>query len=397
MSAPGHTGGTAPARAAPWNDPAIRAIAFQLLLLAAVLYVGWMLYDNTTTNLAKRNIASGFGFMEQPAGFQIVQSLIPFSSADSYGKAFLVGLLNTALISAIGIVLATLVGFVVGVARLSKNWIVARMATVYVETLRNIPLLLQIFFWYFAVLRTMPSPRLSISPVDGIFLNQRGLYLPAPVTEPGFWLIPLALVLGIAGAVGVSIWARRRLMATGRRFRSGWTGLALIVGLPVVAAVAAGLPLHWQLPELHGFNFTGGIVLIPEFMAVLVALSLYTASFIAEIVRGGILAVSKGQTEAASALGLPHGLTLRLVVIPQALRVIIPPLTSQYLNLLKNSSLGAAVGYPELVAVFAGTVLNQTGQAIEVIALTMAVYLTLSLIISAGMNWYNARKALVER
>lgn len=379
------------------NDPAFRSIAFQIILLLGVVFVGWYLYDNTTRNLASRNIASGFGFMAQPAGFDIIQTLVPFSPSHSYGIAFLVGLLNTLLISLIGIFFATVLGFLIGIARLSNNWIIAKLATVYVEVIRNIPLLLQIFFWYFAVLRALPPPRQSLTPVDGFFLNQRGLYVPAPITEPGFWIVPLALVLGIAAAIGISIWARRRLMATGKQFPSFWVGLGVIIGLPLLASALAGFPLSFEVPELQGFNFRGGLVLIPEFMAVLLALSLYTASFIAEVVRSGIVAVSKGQSEAAHALGLRHGATLRLVVIPQALRVIIPPLTSQYLNLLKNSSLGAAVGYPELVAVFAGTVLNQTGQAIEVIALTMAVYLTFSLIISFGMNWYNARKALVER
>lgn len=396
MAKDGAGAGGAP-RVSLLYDPAFRSIAFQIVLLVAVIFVGWYLFHNTTQNLASRNIASGFGFLGQPAGFDIIQTLVPYGQSATYGEAFVVALLNTMLISAIGIVLATVIGFIVGIARLSSNWIVARLATVYVETLRNIPLLLQIFFWYFAVLRALPGPRQSFAPVDGVFLNQRGLYMPVPVTEPGFWTIPVALLIGIVGAIAVSAWARKRLMATGKQFHSFWVGLGLIVGLPVLAALATGVPFTFEYPELKGFNFQGGVVLIPEFMAVLFALSLYTASFIAEVVRSGIMAVSKGQSEAAHALGLRQGLTLRLVVIPQALRVMIPPMTSQYLNLLKNSSLGAAVGYPELVAVVAGTVLNQTGQAIEVIALTMAVYLTFSLIISLFMNWYNARKALVER
>jgi len=378
-------------------DPAFRGIAFQVILLAVVVFVGWYLFHNTTQNLASRNIASGFGFLSQTSGFDIIQAMIPYGSNSTYGEAFVVALLNTLLISMIGIVFATIIGFVVGISRLSSNWIVARMATVYVEVLRNTPLLLQIFFWYFAVLRALPGPRQSITPFEGVYLNQRGLYLPVPVTEPGFWTIPTAFILGIALAVGISVWARKRLMATGKQFPAFWAGLAAIVLLPVFAALVTGVPFTFEFPELKGFNFQGGLVLIPEFMAVLFALSLYTGSFIAEVVRSGILAVSKGQTEAAHALGIRQGLTLRLVVIPQALRVMIPPMTSQYLNLLKNSSLGAAVGYPELVAVVAGTVLNQTGQAIEVIALTMAVYLTFSLLISLFMNWYNARKALIER
>ncbi|MFA5121474.1 amino acid ABC transporter permease [Zavarzinia sp.] len=380
-----------------WNDPAFRSVVFQVVLLVGVVVVGWYLYSNTSHNLASRNINTGFGFLFQPSGFDIIQSLIPYGQSATYGEAFIVALLNTVLISAIGIFFATVIGFAIGIARLSGNWLISKLAMVYVEVLRNIPLLLQIFFWYFAVLRTLPGPRQSLSPFDGMFLNQRGLYVPAPVALDGFWVVPVALVLGIVAAIAITRWAHKRLEATGKLFPAFWAGLGAIVGLPLLAAAAAGFPLTFDYPTLQGFNFKGGLVMIPEFMAVLFALSLYTGAFISEVVRSGILAVSKGQSEAAAALGLRRGLALRLVIIPQAMRVIIPPLTSQYLNLLKNSSLGAAVGYPELVAVVAGTVLNQTGQAIEVIALTMAVYLTFSLIISFLMNMYNARKALVER
>jgi general L-amino acid transport system permease protein len=386
-----------PTRPPLWRDPTVRALFIQFVLLVAVVGTGYWLFENTRANLERQGIASGFGFLERTAGFGIVMHLIPYSEASTYGAAFLVALVNTLLVTALGIFFATLVGFLMGVARLSTNWLVARLATVYVEGLRNLPLLLQIFFWYFAVLRTLPAPRNSIGLLDTFFLNLRGLYVPAPVPQPGFGLVPVALVVAILATIALARWAKARRDATGRTFPTIWVSLGLIVGLPLLAAAIMGFPLAWDVPVLKGFNFQGGMVLIPEFVAMVVAISLYTSTYIAEIVRAGILSVSHGQTEAARALGLGPGQTLRLVVIPQALRVIIPPLTSQYLNILKNSSLAAAIGYPELVSVFAGTVLNQTGQAVEVIAITMAVYLSMSLAISAFMNWYNGRIALKER
>ncbi len=380
-----------------WRDRAKRALIFQLLLVAAVAAFLIFIIANTQANLAQRGITTGFGFLSNTAGFGIVQSLIDYSSQSTYGRTFLVGLLNTLLVSALGVLAATIVGFTVGIARLSPNWLIARLANVYIETFRNIPLLLQIFFWYFAVLRTLPSPRDSISLGEAVFINVRGLFLPEPLFESGFGLIPLALALAVGASIALVIWNRRRHAATGRRLPAGWMSLALIVGLPLAVLVLTGVPVTWDVPELRGFNFSGGITVIPEFLALWLALSIYTASFIAEIVRSGIQAIPHGQTEAAQSLSLPQGLVLRLVVIPQALRVIIPPLTSQYLNLIKNSSLATAIGYPDLVSVFAGTTLNQTGQAIEVIAMTMAVYLTISLLVSTFMNWFNARVALVER
>ncbi|MDQ2697086.1 MAG: amino acid ABC transporter permease [Pseudomonadota bacterium] len=389
--------GQAPARPPFWNDPAVRALAFQAIALAAVVLFCLYLFSNTQDNLRARGIASGFEFLDSAAGFGIIQSLIPYAETSSYGRVFLVGLLNTLLVSALGIVIATVLGFVIGVARLSKNWLISRLAAVYIETFRNVPLLLQIFFWYFAVLRAMPAPRQSVGVADTVFLNIRGLYLPRPVLEPGFWLVAAALAVAVAAVAVLARWAHRRQAATGRPFHTVYASLGLLLGLPLLAFAAAGFPLSWDYPQLRGFNFQGGMVVIPELAALLAALSIYTAAFIAEIVRAGIQAVSHGQTEAAYSLGLRPAHTLRLVIIPQALRVIIPPLTSQYLNLTKNSSLAAAIGYPDLVAVFAGTVLNQTGQAIEVIAITMSVYLTISLLISLLMNWYNRRVALVER
>ncbi len=386
-----------PAKPPIWNDPVYRALFFQAIVLGGVIAVGYTLVSNTLHNLERQGIASGFGFMNTTAGFSILMNLIEYSEEDTYFRAFVVSLLNTLLVAAIGIFFATILGFLVGVARLSNNWLISKMAMVYIETLRNIPLLLQIFFWYFGVLRNLPSPRESINLFDSFFLNIRGLYSPAPIFEEGFALIPWAFVAACVIVYFMAKWAHKRQEETGQQFHTVYASIGLLVGLPFIAAVITGFPLSWDYPALKGFNFKGGFTLIPELVSLSLALALYTASFIAEIVRAGILAVSHGQTEASYALGLKPGPTLRLVIIPQALRVIIPPLTSQYLNLTKNSSLAAAIAYPDLVLVFAGTVLMQTGQAVEVIAITMAVYLTISLLISAFMNWYNKKMALVER
>ena len=386
-----------PAKAALWRRPVFRATVFQLLLVLALGSFAYYLFDNTLTNLDQRGISTGFGFLSNEAGFGIVQSLIEFDETHTFGRTFLVGLLNTLLVAGLGIILATLIGFLMGVARLSHNWLIAKLATVYIETFRNIPLLLQIMFWYFAVLQPLPRPRQSIDVGGALFLNNRGLYLPAPVFEQGFGAVFTAFVFAVVAVFFMLRWARLRQERTGQPFHGVLASLGLLIGLPLLVFFAAGAPLEWELPALTGFNFTGGMVIIPELAALLLALSIYTAAFIAEAVRSGILAVSHGQTEAAYALGLRPGMTLRLVIIPQAMRVIIPQLTSQYLNLTKNSSLATAVGYPDLVAVFAGTTLNQTGQAVEVIAMTMGVYLTISLSISTFMNWYNKRKQLVER
>lgn len=375
----------------------VRQVIYQVLLLAGLAFVGWWVVNNIADNLQRQNIASGFDFLGRTSGFDISQTLIPYSNVSTYGRAFWVGLLNTLLVAAIGIFLATVVGFTMGIARLSSNWLIARLATFYIEIVRNVPLLLQLLFWYVAVLKNLPGPRQSLPFAGGGYLNVRGLYLPAPVTEPGFGAVIVFLVIGIAASIGLYVWARRRQMQTGQQFPVFRWSLGLIIGLPLVVHLALGSPMHWEYPVLRGFNFQGGIVVQPELLALLLGLSIYTASFIAEIVRAGILGVSRGQKEAAKALGLTDGQMLRLVVIPQAARIIIPPLTSQYLNLTKNSSLAVAIGYPDFVSVFAGTVLNQTGQAVEVIAITMGVYLTISLLTSAFMNWFNRHMALVER
>jgi len=387
----------APPRVAIYNRPRIRAVCYQLLLLAAVLGLCFEFALNAKANLDAQKIASGFGFLDNTAGFGINQSLIAYNESDTYARVFFVGLLNTLLVAAIGIVLATILGFFVGIARLSRNWLVARLAGGYVELIRNLPLLFQILFWYLAVLGTLPPPRQSISLFGEIFLNNRGIIVPAPVAGEGAGAVIAVLVLSVIATIALRLWAKRRQIRTGRQFPLLWTGLALVVAPPLVALVVMGFPIGFERPELRGFNFVGGVRLLPEFVALLLALTTYTAAFIAEVVRAGVLAVPRGQTEAAFALGLRRGLTLRLIVVPQALRVIVPPLTNQYLNLTKNSSLAVAVGYPDLFAVFAGTTLHQTGQAIEIIAITMAVYLAISLFTSALMNWYNAHIRVAER
>ncbi|WP_137884983.1 amino acid ABC transporter permease [Pseudomonas sp. 2FE] len=384
-------------RGSVWTDPQVRAWLFQIIAVIAVVAFGWYLFDNTQHNLDQRGIISGFGFLQNSAGFGIAQHLIDYTESDTYGRVFVIGLLNTLLVSVIGIVFATIIGFILGVARLSPNWLISRLATVYIETFRNIPPLLQIFFWYFAVMLPLPGPRQSISIGETFFLSNRGLNMPSPGAAEGFWPFLIALLLTLVGIVVLVRWAKARREASGAIFPTPWVALAMLVVVPGLCGLLFGNPFTWSVPELQGFNFRGGWVMIPELMALVLALTVYTAAFIAENVRSGIQAVSHGQTEAARSLGLRPRTTLRLVIIPQALRVIIPPLTSQYLNLAKNSSLAAGIGYPDMVSLFAGTVLNQTGQAIEAIAITMSVYLAISLSISMLMNWYNKRIALIER
>jgi general L-amino acid transport system permease protein len=386
-----------PPRGSVWTDPQIRSWLFQILAVVLVVSFGWFLFDNTQTNLEHRGITSGFGFLHNSAGFGIAQHLIDYRESDTYARVFLVGLLNTLLVTVVGVVLATIIGFVLGVARLSSNWLISRLAAVYIETFRNIPPLLQIFFWYFAVMLPMPAPRQSLNIGDIFFINNRGFYLPSPRMGEGFWAFMVALLIAVVAVVILTRWANARREATGERFPLLITSLALLIVLPGLVMLAAGAPFHWDVPALSGFNYRGGWVMGPELIALLMALSAYTAAFIGETVRAGIKAVSHGQSEAAHSLGIRPGLTLRLVVIPQALRVIVPPLTSQYLNLAKNSSLAAGIGYPDMVSLFAGTTLNQTGQAIEVMAITMSVYLAISISISLLMNWYNKRIALIER
>ncbi|MBC7831725.1 MAG: amino acid ABC transporter permease, partial [Hyphomicrobium sp.] len=370
---------------------------FQLALAVFLVAFFWWIANNTITNLKRANIASGFGFLGNRAGFEILTSVIPYSSDMSYGRAFVVGLLNTLYVAILGIIFATILGFVVGIARLSRNWIIAKIATVYVEFFRNIPLLLQLLFWYKAVLSVLPGPRQSFAIPGVAFLSNRGLIFAKPYIEPGGGVVAIAFVVAIVICALLARWAKRRFLETGQPFPVLRYVPLILLGLPLVVGLAIGARFGVSVPELAGFNFRGGASITPVFLALMLGLVVYTAAFIAEIVRAGILAVSHGQTEASSSLGLDRSKTLRLVVVPQAMRVIIPPLTNQYLNLTKNSSLAVAIGYPDLVSIFAGTVLNQTGQAVEVIMMTMAVYLTMSLLTSAFMNWFNSRIALKER
>jgi general L-amino acid transport system permease protein len=380
-----------------YNDPKIRSLFFQFILLVAVIALFWFAYDNTVANLKKRNIAQGFGFWNVEAGFDISQTLISYSAASTYGRAFWVGLLNTLLVSGLSIFFATVIGIIIGVLRLSKNWVVSRLAGFYIELFRNIPLLLVLYFWYGAVLSSLPEPKFSISIPGDIWLNSRGLLIPRPIMLDHFWIVGLSLLVAIFASIAVVRYARRKQADTGERMPAGWISTLLIIGLPLAVYFLVGQPLGLDMPVKGRFNINGGLNLAPELVAMVIGLSTYTAAFIAESVRAGVVAVSKGQTEAAHSLGLTDGQTLRLVVMPQALRVIVPPLNSEYLSLTKNSSLGVSIGYPDLVNVFTGTVLNQTGQAIEMVSVTMLVYLTFSLLTSAFMNWFNTRVALVER
>lgn len=390
------TPGIAPTRPAPWRDPKIRAIFYQVVFVAAVVAGLGYLIHNMLGNISRQNIATGFGFLRREAAFGIGETLIAYSPADTYGCAFVVGLTNTLYVAALGIVLATIVGTLMGLARLSSNWLVAKLAQIYVETFRNIPLLLQLFFWWRLLDSVAPPPRQAWRILPHVFVSNRGIVFPVPAAHPVYPWMGLALVVGVAALIALRRWAARRQAATGHQFPTGWAGLGLVLGLPAIVFVAAGAPFALDAPALHGFNFAGGSALSPEFAALIIGLVIYTGTFIAEIVRAGILAVSWGQSEAAMALGLRPGQRMQLIVLPQALRVIIPPLTSQYLNLTKNSSLAVAIGYPDLVSI-ANTTMNQTGQAVEAILMIMAVYLVISLTISLAMNLYNRAVALVER
>ncbi len=377
-------------------DPTIRGIFFQVLTIVLLVVFVWWVAHNTAVNLARANIASGFGFLNGRAGFEVGQSLIAYSSDSTYGRALLVGLLNTILIAVTGIITATIIGFIIGIGRLSRNWLIAKLCTVYVEVFRNIPPLLVIFFWYSGVLAILPSARESLHLPLGSYLNNRGLAFPKPIFGETFWLVGVAFIIAIIAVIATARWAHRRQAATGQPFHTIWASIGLLIGLPIIAFLLAGAPLSFDYPVAGKFNLTGGSVVGPEFMSLFLALSFYTAAFIAEIVRAGIRGVPKGQTEAAAALGLHPSSITRLVVIPQAFRIIIPPLSSQYLNLTKNSSLAIAIGFADLVAV-GSTTLNQTGQAVEVILIWMVIYLGLSIVTSLFMNWFNAKMALVER
>ena len=364
---------------------------YQILFVAVLAWISYEIVANTRVNLQSQRIASGFGFLSNNAGFDVSQSLIPYAGSDPYTQVFLVGLLNTLLVAVIGIFFATIIGFVVALGRLSPNWLLSRIAGGYVELIRNLPVLFQILFWYLAVLGALPNPRQSISLFGSFFLSNRGFVIPKPIPNPGWEPFVFAILIAVVVSLLLRTYARRQLFAHGRLIRIWPYVLGLLIGLPLLTSLVSGAPVTFEFPELKGFNFSGGSRLIPEFVALTLALSTYTGAFIAEIVRAGIQSVHRGQMEAGASLGLARGSTLRLIVVPQALRVILPPLTSQYLNLTKNSSLAVAIGYPDLVSVFAGTTLSQTGQAIEIIAITMGVYLLISLVTSAIMNFYGWR------
>ena len=371
---------------AGWGGVLIQ-IAFVIVLVG----IGYEIVANARANLQAQRIASGFGFLSNTAGFGVSQALIPYSESDTYARVFLVGLVNTLVVSIIGIVLASIIGLAVALGRLSPNWLLSKVSTAYVELIRNLPLLFQILFWYLAVLATLPGPRQSISLLGSVFISNRGLVMPRPIAQGSFGVVLVAVAIGIVASLVMRAYARHALFKHGQKLAIWPFVVAMVVGLPILTAMVFGAPLTFEMPELKGFNFAGGSRIVPEFVALLLALSTYTAAFISEIVRAGIQSIPKGQMEAGASLGLSRGETLRLVIIPQALRVILPPLTNQYLNLTKNSSLAVAIGYPDLVSVFAGTALSQTGQAVEIIAITMGVYLLISLVTSAIMSFYGWR------
>jgi general L-amino acid transport system permease protein len=389
-------GSTTRAKVSPWNDPVIRGWVFQIVVVGLVGLLAWFLVSNTIENLQRQKIASGFHYLGREAGFEIGDTMIAYSPASTYARAIFVGLLNTLKVAGLGIILATILGTLIGVGRLSPNWLLAKICECYVEMFRNVPLLLWLFLIYKLISEAFPGPRQALNVFNSFFLSNRGLYAPVPLADPAYEWMGIAFLVGVVATFFVKRWAKKRQDATGQPFPTIKAGLALIVGLPIVVWLLYGAPHHMSWPALKGFNFEGGTVIQPEFTALLIGLVLYTSSFIAEIVRSGILALNKGQSEAAAAIGLSRGQVMRLVLLPQAMRLIIPPMTSQYLNITKNSSLAIAIGYPDLVASVNVTI-NQTGQAIENILIIMAAYLSVSLSISVIMNWYNKRIALRER
>jgi len=383
--------------AAFYNREDVRQVFFQVVVFGLLAWFFYNIYQNTITNMELRGIQTGFGFLNTTAGFDVLFSLLEYDSTDTFGRTFVVGLLNTLLVAFIGIILATIVGFLVGIARLSSNWLLSKLAVIFIEVFRNVPLLLQIFFWYSVVLAALPNARNSLTIGDWFAMNTRGLYLPKVNWDAAGWFVTLSLIAAVLMTTYLSRAARKHQERTGESKSTFLKNLLIIIGLPTMVFFLVGQPASVEYAVLQGFNYQGGLSIMPELIALLIALSLYTAAFIAEAVRAGMQSVSRGQIEAARALGLREGRMLRLVLIPQAMRVIIPPLNSQYQNLLKNSSLAMAAGYPDLVSVFMGTTLNQTGQAVEIVFLTMATYLLMNLLMSAGMNLYNSKLQLQER
>jgi general L-amino acid transport system permease protein len=376
------------------NDRHVRDWVAQGVVLVGVgCLIGYFAL-NAIRNVAREGGKWGFGFLSERSGVDIAFKLIEYTPESTYARLLLVGVANTLFVSLIGIVLATILGFAVGLGRLSRNWLLAKVCGAFVEFVRNIPLLLFVLLWYYSVLAALPQPRNSASLFGTIYLNNRGVFFPLPQASDAFLAVPVALLVGGLLAWPIARWGAHRQRTTGRAFPVFTSSLALVVGLPLIASVAAGLVVSWDRPVLRGFGLRGGGSVPPEFLALLGALVTYTAGFIAEIIRAGILSVSAGQREAAAALGLTRRQSLRLVVVPQTMRVIIPPLTSQYVNLLKNSSYAAVIAYPEIVSVFVGSTLNNTGRAVEIIAITLGIYLAMNLAVAGLMNWYNARVAI---
>lgn len=380
-----------------FNNPKNRSLIYQFLLLAGLVYFFYGIVSNTIANMEALGIKSGYGFLFETAGFDILMSLVPYDATYTYGRTFVVGLINTILVSVIGIFLSTILGFIVGISYFSKNWLIHKISITYVQTFRNIPLLLQIFFWYFAVLSALPSARNSINIGESIFLNVRGLYFPALVGESGSGIVYITLLVAVIATFIIKRWAKKRQDETGEQFPVFMTGLGLVIGLPLMATLVMGLPFTLDYPALKGFNFAGGVTVIPELMALSLALTVYGAAFIAEAVRAGIQAVPHGQTEAARSIALPEKRIMSLIIVPQAMRVIVPLLNSEYQSLIKNSTLATAIGYPDLFTVFVGTTLNQTGQAIEIVFMTMAAYFAINMLVSVIMNFVNGGVALTER
>jgi general L-amino acid transport system permease protein len=380
-----------------YNNPKYRALIYQILLILGLGYFFYTIINNTLGNMSAAGIKSGFGFLSTAAGYEVLMSLISFDSTDTYLRIFVVGFLNTILVSILGIFFATILGFVFGIAYFSNNWLIKKVAVVYVETFRNIPLLLQVFFWYSAVLAALPGPRNSLSLGEAVFLNVRGLFVPKLVGQGGSSLVYGAVAAAILGAIILRYWAKKRQDLTGKQFPVFVVGFGLIIGLPLLVAMVLGFPFDIDYPAFKGFTFRGGITLIPELMALTLALSVYTGAFIAEAVRAGVQSVPKGQTEAARSVGLKERKIMSLIIVPQAMRVIVPLLNSEYQSLVKNSTLAAAIGYPDLFNVYVGTALNQTGQAIETIFMTIIVYFALNMIISFVMNRFNSNVELVGR
>ncbi len=380
-----------------FNNPRNRALIYQALLIIGLGYFFYSIVSNAIANMEARGIKSGFGFLFTTAGFDILMSLIPYDATHTYGKTFIVGLLNTILVSIIGIVLSTIVGFIMGVAYFSQNWLIKRISIVYVEIFRNIPLLLQVFFWYFAVLAALPSARNSLSFGESIYLNVRGLYIPSLQEEPGAFWVYFSILVAVIAIILLKKWSVKRQEQTGQQFPVFLVSVSLLISLPLLVNMVMGAPFFFEYPELGRFNISGGTAIIPELMALALSLTIYTGAFIAEAVRAGVQSVPHGQTEAARSLGLSERRIMSLIIVPQAMRVIAPLLNSEYQSLVKNSTLATAIGYPDLFTVFVGTTLNQTGQAIEIVFMTMAVYFVINMFISFFMNRFNARVALVER